>query len=88
MCEEEYQLDIIKGSPYFGSLLGYIIFSYISDNFGRRKTMMFSLALGTLGTIVIALGYNITMISIGMVMSGAGINVSGGMLFYFLGEAV
>jgi MFS family permease len=81
-------LDIVKGSPYFGSFLGYIIFSYISDNFGRRKTMLMSLGLGTLGSIIVALGYNITMISVGMLMCGAGINVSGGMLFYFLGEAV
>ena len=88
MCEDEYQLDIIKGSPYFGSFLGYIIFSYVSDNFGRRKTMIMSLGLGTLGTIIVALGSNIIMISIGMIMSGAGINVSGGMLFCFLSEGV
>lgn len=50
--------------------------------------MLISLGLGTLGTLVISLGYNIYMVSIGMIMSGAGINVSGGMLFYFLSEAV
>lgn len=47
---------------------------------------MMSLGLGTLGSIIVALGYNLTMISIGMIMCGAGINVSGGMLFYILSE--
>ena len=50
--------------------------------------MIMSLGLGTLGTIIVALGSNIMMISIGMVLSGAGINVSGGSIFFFLGEVV
>lgn len=50
--------------------------------------MLLSMGLGTLGSIVVALGFNIEMIAIGMIMCGAGINVSGGMLFYFLNEAV
>lgn len=85
MCEDELQLDLIKSSPYFGSMLGYIIFSYISDNFGRKKTMTLSLGLATLGSIIVAVGYNMPMISIGVIMSGAGINVSAATVFYFLG---
>ena len=79
---------MVKTSPYFGSFLGYIIFSYISDNFGRKKTMTLSLGLATLGSIIVAIGYNLGMVAVGAVMSGAGINVSAGMVFYFLGETV
>ena len=88
MCDDEFQLDLIRSSPYFGSFLGYIIFSYISDNFGRKKTMTLSLGLAMLGSIIVAIGYNLSMITVGVVMSGAGINVSAGTVFYFLGESV
>lgn len=47
--------------------------------------MMLSLGLATLGTIMVAVGYNLTMIAIGAIMSGAGINVSAAMVFYFIG---
>ena len=47
--------------------------------------MVLSLGLATLGTLIVALGYNLIMIAIGVVMAGAGINVAAGMVFYFLG---
>lgn len=50
--------------------------------------MIMSLGLAAFGSIIAAIGFNIMMISIGAVMSGAGINVSAGMVFYFLGETV
>ena len=47
--------------------------------------MVLSLGLATLGTLIVAIGYNLIMIAIGVVMAGAGINVASGMVFYFLG---
>ncbi len=88
MCDNELELDLIRSSPYFGSFLGFITFSYISDNYGRRLTMILSLGLAMLGSIITVIGYNLPMIAIGVVMSGGGINVSAGIVFYFLGETV
>jgi len=78
-------LDIIKSCPYFGSFLAFLFFSYISDNFGRRTTMMMSLSVATFGSLLIVLGYNLTMVAIGVICAGGGINVSAGIVFYFLG---
>ncbi len=78
-------LDLIKSSPYFGSFLSFIVFSYISDNFGRRTTMMLSLGLATIGSLLIVLGFNIGMVAVGAILAGGGINVSSGIVFYFLG---
>jgi len=50
--------------------------------------MTLSLGLATLGSIIVAIGNNLAMVAVGAVMSGAGINVSAGMVFYFLGETV
>ena len=85
MCEDEFTLDLIKSCPYFGSFLAYIVFSYITDNFGRRTTMMMSLSLATIGSLLIVLGYNLGIIAVGVILAGGGINVSAGIVFYFLG---
>lgn len=50
--------------------------------------MALSLGLATIGAVIVAIGYNLTMIAVGAIMSGAGINVSAGMVFYFFGETV
>jgi MFS family permease len=79
-------LDIVKSSPYFGSFLGYSIFSYLSNSYGRRPTMILSLGMASLGGLIVSVGYNLIMITIGVVMTGAGISVSASMVFYFLGR--
>jgi MFS family permease len=88
MCDDEFLLDMIRTCPYFGSLLGFIVFSFISDNLGRKITMSVSLGLTTLGSIMVVLGFNLSMISIGVIMSGAGINVASAITFCYLGEIV
>ncbi len=50
--------------------------------------MLLSLGLATFGSLLTVLGYNLAMIAIGVVMAGGGINVSAGILFYFLSEEV
>jgi MFS family permease len=85
MCDDEFLLDLIKSCPYFGSFLGYIGFSYISDNFGRRTTMIMSLGLAMIGSLLIVLSYNLGMVAVGVILAGGGINVSAGIVFYFLG---
>ncbi len=81
-------MDVISSAPYLGSFLGFLIFSYISDNFGRRTTMIIALTIATLGCILLSSGVNIPMIGIGMLFAGAGINTSSTIVFYFLGETV
>lgn len=75
---------MIKSCPYFGSLLGFIIFSYFSDNFGRRTTMIITLSVASLGCFLISTGFNLVVIVTGVVLAGAGINSSSGMCFVYL----
>jgi MFS family permease len=85
MCEDEYLLDLLKSSPYFGAFLGFILFSIISDNFGRRKTMILSLGTASFGCVLLVIGQNISMITVGILLAGAGANPSAVMVFCFLG---
>lgn len=47
--------------------------------------MMMSLSVATFGSLLIVLSYNLTMVAIGVIFAGGGINVSAGIVFYFLG---
>lgn len=88
ICEDEYLLDMIKSFPYFGSLIGFILAALTSDKMGRKLTMSVSLAIATLGSLLMSIGFNLWMISIGVIMAGAGINVCSAICFVYLGEVV
>lgn len=76
---------MIKSFPYFGSLIGFILASIISDKIGRRLTMSVSLFVGALGSLMMSLGFNFWMIGFGVILSGAGINVCSSVAFVYLG---
>lgn len=50
--------------------------------------MILALGMASLGGLIVSVVYNLIMITIGVVMKGAGISVSASMVFYFLGETV
>jgi OCT family organic cation transporter-like MFS transporter 4/5 len=79
---------MIKSCPYFGSLLGFVVFSYVSDNIGRKKTIVTSLGISTVGSLLVVTGFNLPMIAVGVIMSGAGINVALSMALCFMGEVI
>jgi MFS family permease len=78
-------LDMIKSLPYFGSLIGFIISSFTTDIIGRKTTITVSLAITLTGSIIIVTGFNLLMVSIGVVLAGAGINIASAMTFCYLG---
>lgn len=65
--------------------MGFIIFSMISDNLGRRKSLLLAQLVTAIGTIILSLSSNLPMAALGLVLSGGGANASIGMTFYFLG---
>ncbi len=60
----------------------------ISDNLGRRKSLLLAQIVTALGTVTLSLSSNLIMASIGLILSGGGANSSIGMTFYFLCETV
>lgn len=50
--------------------------------------MSVSLAITLLGSLMMSLGFNLWVICIGFMLSGAGINVSSAICFIYLGEIV
>ena len=88
MCDDEYLLDMIKSSPYFGSLLGFFLSSFIAGNIGTKQLMTVSLGISSVGSVLVVTGFNLPMVVVGVVLSGMGINVACGMAFCYLSETV
>ena len=60
----------------------------ISDNLGRRKSLLLAQVVMAIGTVTLTLSSNLPMTAIGLILSGGGANSSIGMTFYFLCETV
>jgi hypothetical protein len=57
----------------------------ISDNLGRKKSLLLAQLVTAIGTIILSLSTNLSMAALGLILSGGGANSSIGMTFYFLG---
>jgi MFS family permease len=73
---------------YFGSFLGYISISIVVDNFGRRKGMLFSYGVATLGMIIAATAFNLQMVAVGLILMGYGSDSAINICFYFITETM
>ena len=78
-------MDLAASSVYFGALVGYLLFSFYSDNFGRRITMIIAFGIATIGSLIILFSVGLVTVSIGLFLLGAGADASINMCFNFLG---
>jgi MFS family permease len=77
-----------QSSIYVGALVGYILFSFYSDNYGRRTAMLIGFAFATIGAIIMACSPNLPTVALGLFLLGAGADASINMCFNFMGEMV
>jgi len=78
-------VDLAASAVYLGALVGYLLFSFYSDNFGRRITIMIAYGIATIGTLIVLFSVGLVTVSIGMFLLGAGADASINMCFNFLG---
>ena len=71
---------------FFGAITGFAIIGLLSDNIGRRLSLIFCLASGTLGYLVILLAPTLFVAGIGNFLVGFGIESSFNLVVYFLSE--
>lgn len=81
-------MDLASTSVYVGALIGYIVFSFYSDNHGRRVTLILAWSFATAGNLLILFSQNLVMVAIGLFMLGSGGGSAVNMCFNFLGEVV
>lgn len=71
-CDDEFYLNLYSTFAYFGALVGYLVISIFSDNWGRRKTFILSWGITCLGAILLLFSNSILMAGIGLFFAGLG----------------
>lgn len=79
---------MLQSTSYIGSLSGYLFMAYIGDNFGRKKSEMYSWIVCIVGQIVLLTSVNLYMVAIGSIMLGFGANAAITMHYSFFKELV
>lgn len=59
-----------------GSFVGFLVFSYLADNTGRKFSMLISLGVCVIGNILVSVSTNLPLASLGLLLSGGGANAS------------
>jgi MFS family permease len=61
-----------KMTLFLGVFIGYIIFMYFSDNFGRRFGLILTWSTAVAGLIMMSLSRSVFIASMGILLAGAG----------------
>lgn len=71
---------------YFGSLVGFFIFPFLADNWGRKITTRISWIFFIVGLLVIGIGDSPNMIGLGQFFAGFGCNPAITLSYSFINE--
>ena len=72
-------------SLYIGYIFSFIL-SFITDNLGRKKSLVVSWSFLVLGSIILATSFNIMMASIGLFFAGFGFGAAFGICVLIISE--
>lgn len=84
-CEDQVYADLAMSAVYFGSFISILIFSSISDNYGRRLSIIIVTFIAALGNLMISGATNMYVLSIGLILSGGGTSSACNIAFLFYG---
>lgn len=57
---------------YIGTFTGYLIFLFITDNFGRKVSVVAAWSVTTFGVFLVCIAQNMPMACVGLFLAGAG----------------
>jgi OCT family organic cation transporter-like MFS transporter 4/5 len=83
-CDKSWIPDMLSSLVYGGCFFGYITISIMVDNMGRKKAMLISYGIATLGMILIAIAQNIYMAAVGLFLMGYGSDSAINICFYYI----
>ncbi|MFQ6155927.1 MFS transporter [Micrococcus luteus] len=82
------QLGLVASAAPFGFLFGAFFAGYLGDKLGRKKVMMYSLALYAVASLVAASAWNFEVFLIARILAGAGAGAESAIIAPFLSEFV
>ncbi len=71
---------------FIGAMIGLAIVGMVSDNLGRRSSLLFCLALGIIGYVVMLLAPTLFIVGIGYLLVGFSAECSFNLVFCLLTE--
>jgi len=83
----DFTMGLVASLTLFSTLVGAIIFGWVSDRYGRKRGLMLTIATYGIATFISAFTQNIVQFSITRVVSGLGIGGEWGIGFSLLSEA-
>ena len=72
ICEEHYKATISKMMEYVGIFMGYLVFLYFTDNYGRKMSLLLTWTVTTIGIGLLCASVNLYMAVAGLFLAGAG----------------
>jgi MFS transporter, putative metabolite:H+ symporter len=82
------QLGLVASAAPFGFLFGAFFAGYLGDKLGRKKVMMYALALYAVASLVAAASWNFEVFLIARILAGAGAGAESAIIAPFLSEFV
>lgn len=82
------QLGLVASAAPFGFLFGAFLAGYVGDKVGRKKVMMYALALYALASLVAAVSWNFEVFLIMRILAGLGAGAESAIIAPFLSEFV
>ena len=86
ICENDYIRPILTSMVYIGSLIGFFIISFISDNWGRRPAIRLAWAIFGVGVLCLCFCNSPFLVGMGFLLSGVGCNPAITLGYSFLNE--
>lgn len=69
--EESPIVGVIVAVYYLGTAVGAVLFSWLADKFGRKKSIFFSLAAASLGNLIMFVsGFKFQQVALGVMLAG------------------
>lgn len=88
ICDKEWVTSLIQSLTYWGSFVGFVVFPFIADNFGRKRAEGISWVIAVVGAIILACAWNIVVAGIGLFLCGLGTNSAINLHYTFIKEYV
>lgn len=73
-CENRQYLPLVMSIFYIGSCISGLVFPSLADNLGRKYIMVFSILLGGISTLLMALTHDLQILCACLFLSGFFLN--------------
>ena len=87
-CEDSLPSIIASACTYIGAALGFLVVTFLADNYGRKLSLLISWGICTVGCLVVVFDSNIYLVALGLFLSGFGSDASNNITFLFFCETL